>query len=67
MSAKLFVDALAGTTKDSCAEELALIEIGQDGEQAIPLDSAATDIETVPENPFKPLTETVTGALVVPA
>ena len=40
---------------------------GQDGEQATPAGSPLTATETDPENPFKPVTETVTGALVVPA
>jgi len=46
---------------------LALTENGQDGEQVIPLGSPLTDTETVPVNPFSPVIETVTGALVVPA
>ena len=53
-------------TKDSWPEELALIVNGQEGEQAMPAGNPLTAMETGPENPFKPLTETVTGALVVP-
>ena len=63
---KLPVEALGGITNDTCAELLALIVTGQEGEQAVPAGSPLIATETDPEKPFDPATEIVTGALVVP-
>lgn len=60
------VDAFEGTTNDTCAEVPALIVRGQDGEQATPVGRPLMFTDTGLENPFKPVTETLTGALVVP-
>jgi hypothetical protein len=59
--------ALAGTTNETCAEDPALIVREHDGEQLTPLGSPVTATETAPEKPFEPATDTVTGALTVPA
>src|SRR6267143_1246123 len=48
------------------ADEFAASVKGQPGEQPAPAGSPLTDTETGPENPFEPVTETVTGAVVVP-
>ena len=48
------------------ADELAATVNGQAGEHVAPAGSPVTDTETEPENPFEPVTETVTGAVAVP-
>jgi hypothetical protein len=39
---------------------------GEEGEETIPVGKPVNATETVPENPFDPAIETVTGALVMP-
>jgi hypothetical protein len=67
VSATVPAETLAGMTKDTWAEEPALIAMGQDGEQVAPDGSPATSTETEDENPLEPAMETVTVLLVVPA
>jgi hypothetical protein len=67
VSATVPDDAFAGTTNDTCADALALIDREQEGEQVTPDGNPPTATATDPVNPFNPVTETVTGALVVPA
>jgi hypothetical protein len=67
VSATVLADAFAGTTNDTCAEALALIDREQDGEHVVPDGNPLTVTETDPEKPFEPVIEMVTGALVVPA
>lgn len=67
VSAKLPVDALAGTAKVTCTEAFALMVSGEAGEGTTPLGEPVNATETDPENPFDPATETVKGAVVVPA
>ena len=67
VSATVPADELAGTTSETCAEAFALIDREQDGEQVVPEGNPPIVTETIPEKPFVPVIETVTGALVVPA
>lgn len=66
VSAELPIDALPGTTNDTWAEELAFTLKPHDGEQVMPEGNPVMLTPTVPEKPFKELTETVNGELVVP-
>jgi len=63
---KFPVGALAGIVNVTCTELLALMLRGNAGEEVMPVGRPLTATETDPENPFKPLTETVTGPTVVP-
>lgn len=60
------VEALAGRVNDTCADALAAMVIGEEGEVVAPEGRPLAATETDPENPLIPAMETVTGALVIP-
>jgi hypothetical protein len=66
VSEELPVEAFAGTVKVTCADAPAAILSGDEGELTTPVGKPVNATDTVPENPFDPVIETVTGALVMP-
>ena len=60
------MEMLAGTTNEIWAELFALMVTGHDGEHVTPAGNPLIPTETAPVKPFTPVTEIVTGVLVVP-